>query len=253
MWWRYSSFWRGWPIRHCCVASLIHWRCSIVDRAKGCTSGSLSYCNGLRGNSRNVNTIRSSEQHGGSGVYFIATITVIWHLCEDYAFKLIDEAWHNQASSRSSKAAIGVAPTYQPDESVNAVVGMIETEQEDWMDEVLDNRIVGRLNVQFENMLADDSSDLSWRSGGEVSIIVNLFHSTNHQHQPCSFYNQHDDNRQSAAKRTNVLLKMPNWHIDRHNERAPSCCWNRNSYPASTCYLLTLIILRVNDKCKGFP
>ena len=54
-----------------------------------------------------------------------------------------------------------MAPTYQPDESVNAVVGMIETEQEDWMDEVLDNRIVGRLNVQFENMLADDSSDLT--------------------------------------------------------------------------------------------
>ena len=51
--------------------------------------------------------------------------------------------------------------TYQPDESVDAVVGMIETEQEDWVDEVLDDGIVGMLNVQFDNMLADDSSDLS--------------------------------------------------------------------------------------------
>ena len=51
--------------------------------------------------------------------------------------------------------------TYQPDESVDAVVGMIETEQEDWVDEVLDDGIVGMLNVQFDNMLADDSSNLS--------------------------------------------------------------------------------------------
>ncbi len=54
-----------------------------------------------------------------------------------------------------------MASTYQPDESVYAVVGMIETEQEDWVDEVLDNGIVGMLNVQFDNILADDSFDLS--------------------------------------------------------------------------------------------
>jgi hypothetical protein len=52
------------------------------------------------------------------------------------------------------KAAIGVAQTCQPDESVDAVVGMIETEQEDWVDEVLDDGIVGMLNVQCDNMLA---------------------------------------------------------------------------------------------------
>jgi hypothetical protein len=38
---------------------------------------SLSNGNGLPGNARNVNTIGTKEQHGGSGVYFSATITVI--------------------------------------------------------------------------------------------------------------------------------------------------------------------------------
>ncbi len=41
------------------------------------TSSSLSNRNGLPGNSRNVNTIGMSEQHGGSGVYFSATVSVI--------------------------------------------------------------------------------------------------------------------------------------------------------------------------------
>jgi hypothetical protein len=34
---------------------------------------------------------------------------------------------------------------------------MIEMEQEEWVDEVLDDDVVGMLNVQFENMFADDS------------------------------------------------------------------------------------------------
>ena len=51
------------------------------------------------------------------------------------------------------------------------------------------------------------------RSRRVLIIKVNLFQSTKHQPQPCSFYNQHDDNRQSAArtyKRTQCV-KLAHW------------------------------------------
>ena len=56
-----------------------------------------------------------------------------------------------------------MAPTQphgSPAESIDTVVSMIEIEQEDWVEEVLDDGIVRMLNVQFDNLIADDS-DLS--------------------------------------------------------------------------------------------
>ena len=38
---------------------------------------------------------------------------------------------------------------------------MIEIEQEDWVEEVLDDSMVGMLNIQFDNLIADEDSDLS--------------------------------------------------------------------------------------------
>jgi hypothetical protein len=43
------------------------------------------------------------------------------------------------------------------DKSIDAVVSMIEMEQNEWVEEVLDDGVVGMLNVQFDNMFADDS------------------------------------------------------------------------------------------------
>jgi hypothetical protein len=60
-----------------------------------------------------------------------------------------------QLSKRSNRSDINKSARY----SIDAVVGMIETEQEDWVDDVLDNGIVGMLNVHFDNILADNSSD----------------------------------------------------------------------------------------------
>ena len=45
--------------------------------------------------------------------------------------------------------------------SINVAVSMIEIEQEDWVEEVLDDGMVGMLNVQFDNMIAEDESDFS--------------------------------------------------------------------------------------------
>ena len=39
---------------------------------------------------------------------------------------------------------------------------MIKIEQEDWVEEVLNNGMVGMLNVQFDNLVADEESDLSF-------------------------------------------------------------------------------------------
>ena len=38
---------------------------------------------------------------------------------------------------------------------------MIEIEQEDWVEEVLDDGMVGKLIIQFNNLIAEDESDLS--------------------------------------------------------------------------------------------
>jgi hypothetical protein len=45
--------------------------------------------------------------------------------------------------------------------SIDAAVLMIEIEQEDWVEEVLDDSMVGMLNIQFDNLIADEDSDLS--------------------------------------------------------------------------------------------
>jgi hypothetical protein len=39
---------------------------------------------------------------------------------------------------------------------------MIKIEQEDWVEEVLNDGMVGMLNVQFDNLVADEESDLSF-------------------------------------------------------------------------------------------
>ena len=45
--------------------------------------------------------------------------------------------------------------------SIDAGVSMIEIEQKDWVEEVLDDGRVGMLNAQFNNLIAEDESDLS--------------------------------------------------------------------------------------------
>ncbi len=45
--------------------------------------------------------------------------------------------------------------------SIDAAVLMTEIEQEDWVEEVLDDGMVGMLNIQFDNLIAEDESDLS--------------------------------------------------------------------------------------------
>ena len=45
--------------------------------------------------------------------------------------------------------------------SIDETVSMIEIEQEDWVEEVLDDGMVGMLNIQFDNLVADEESDLS--------------------------------------------------------------------------------------------
>lgn len=45
--------------------------------------------------------------------------------------------------------------------SIEETVSMIEIEQQDWVEEVLDDSMVGMLNIQFDNMVADEASDLS--------------------------------------------------------------------------------------------
>ena len=45
--------------------------------------------------------------------------------------------------------------------SIDAAVSMIEIEQEDWVEKVLDNGMVSLLNIQFDNLVADEEFDLS--------------------------------------------------------------------------------------------
>jgi hypothetical protein len=45
--------------------------------------------------------------------------------------------------------------------SIDAAVSMIDVEQEDWVEEVLNDGMVGMLNIQFDNLIAEDESDLS--------------------------------------------------------------------------------------------
>ena len=45
--------------------------------------------------------------------------------------------------------------------SIDAAVLMIEIEQKDWVEEVLNDGMVGMINIQFNNLIAEDESDLS--------------------------------------------------------------------------------------------
>jgi hypothetical protein len=45
-------------------------------------------------------------------------------------------------------------------ESIDHMVSLIEIEQSDWVKEVLDDGVVSMLNIQFDDMIADES-DLS--------------------------------------------------------------------------------------------
>ena len=44
--------------------------------------------------------------------------------------------------------------------SIDSAVLMIEIHQEDWVEEILDDGMVGILNIQFDNLIAEDESDL---------------------------------------------------------------------------------------------
>ena len=41
------------------------------------------------------------------------------------------------------------------DKSIEEVVNIIEREQDEWVEEILDDDVVGMLNVQFDNMFGD--------------------------------------------------------------------------------------------------
>ena len=45
--------------------------------------------------------------------------------------------------------------------SIDVAVPMIEIEQKDWAEEVLDDGMVAMLNIQFDNLIPEDESDLS--------------------------------------------------------------------------------------------
>ncbi len=60
----------------------------------------------------------------------------------------------------SHSASPGGVSTNTP-VSIDAAVSMIYIEQEDWVEEVLDDSMVGMLNIQFDNLIADEDSDLS--------------------------------------------------------------------------------------------
>jgi hypothetical protein len=45
--------------------------------------------------------------------------------------------------------------------SIDAAVPMREIEQEDWVEEVLDDGMVDMLNIQFDDLIPEDESDLS--------------------------------------------------------------------------------------------
>jgi hypothetical protein len=55
---------------------------------------------------------------------------------------------------------MGVVSTHLPDEFIYAVVSMvIEIKQGGWVEEVLDDSVVGMLNVQCDKISAPDDSD----------------------------------------------------------------------------------------------
>jgi hypothetical protein len=45
--------------------------------------------------------------------------------------------------------------------SIDATVLMIEIEHEDWVEKVLNDGMVDMLNIQYDNLMAEDESDLS--------------------------------------------------------------------------------------------
>ncbi len=45
--------------------------------------------------------------------------------------------------------------------SIDETVSMMEIEQEDWVEEVLDDGMVGMLIIQLDNLVADEELDLS--------------------------------------------------------------------------------------------
>jgi hypothetical protein len=45
--------------------------------------------------------------------------------------------------------------------SIDAAVLIIKIEQEDWVEEVLNDGMVGMLNIQCDNLITEDESDLS--------------------------------------------------------------------------------------------
>lgn len=52
------------------------------------------------------------------------------------------------------------SPGVEATVSIDQMVSLIEVEQNDWEEEVLDDGVVGMLNIQFDDMIADES-DLS--------------------------------------------------------------------------------------------
>ena len=52
----------------------------------------------------------------------------------------------------------GLGSSRPPGESIGVVVSMIEMDHDEWVEEVLDDGIVGMMNVQFDNRFAYKSN-----------------------------------------------------------------------------------------------
>jgi hypothetical protein len=68
--------------------------------------------------------------------------------------------WQLVEQTQPSHAALPGGVSTNTAVSIDAALSMIEIEQEDWVKKVLDNGMVGMLNIQFNNLIADEESDL---------------------------------------------------------------------------------------------
>jgi hypothetical protein len=86
---------------------------------------------------------------------------------QDHVPTLMDEIASHRPSKRSSVCAANPCGSFPRGVlinnavSIDAAVSMTEIEQEDWVEEFLNSGMDGMLNMQFDNLIAEDESDLS--------------------------------------------------------------------------------------------
>jgi hypothetical protein len=128
-----------------------------VEGTKGNAARTLSNGHGLPWHSRNLDAFGTREQHGWSRVNDSQAVSVVRNLHQN------DVPPYRQLveQTQPSHAALPGGVSTNTAVSIDAAVSMIEIEQEDWVEEVLDDSMVGMLNIQFDNLIADEDSDLS--------------------------------------------------------------------------------------------